>query len=94
MQEYNKKDIERQINVCNKIINRIKSGQYLDASILIRYYLNNNGYKWYKNIDSIINDQLSNLFLDIEQEFKNNYTIDFFNGIIKGLLFDIKHGYL
>ena len=88
------KDAKRQINICKKIINRIKSGQYHDASILIRYYLNDNAFYWYKKIESIINDQISNLFLDIEQDFKNNYTIDFFNGIIDGLIFDIKNGYI
>jgi len=74
-----------QIKLCEEIIKAIKTGQYREASVLIRYYLNDKSFIWYKDINSIIQDQISNLFIDIEQNFKNNYTINFFEGIIKEL---------
>ena len=87
-------DAKRQINICEKIIKDIKNGNYRNASVLIRFYLNDKSYYWYKNIDSIIQDQISNLFIDIETGFKENYTIGFFQHIIDELKYDIKTGYI
>ena len=84
----------RQIAACKEIIEDIKNKEYRDASVLIRFYLNDSRFIWYKDINSIIEDQISNLFIDIEQGFKNNYTIGFFEHIIEELEFDIKNGYL
>lgn len=84
---------QAQIKICNDIIKDIETGQYRNASVLIRFYLNNSSYSWYKDINSIIQDQISNLFIDIEQDFKNNYTIEFFKQIISELKFDIENGY-
>ena len=89
--KFNLSAAKHQIKICNDIIEDINAGNYRNASVLIRFYLNNSSFIWYKNIDSIIQDQISNLFLDIEQEFKNNYTIGFFKHIISELEFDIKY---
>ena len=72
----------------------IKTGNYRNASVLIRFYLNDSRFIWYKDINSIIDDQISNLFIDIEDNFKNNYTIGFFKHIIEELEWDLKHDYL
>lgn len=85
-----KNSLKCQIAVCYKIIKAIETNQYREASVLIRFYLNDNNYLWYKNVESIINDQINNLFIDIEQEFKNNYTVDFFKKIISELKFEIE----
>jgi len=83
-----------QINVCKKIIKAIKAGEYHEASVLIRYYLNDKSYVWYKNVEFIIENQISNLFIDIETNFKKNYTINFFEGIIQEIEYEIKTGNL
>lgn len=88
--KFNLSAAKHQIYICNKIIKDINAGNYRNASVLIRFYLNDSSYYWYKNIDSIIQDQISNLFLDIEQEFKNNYTVGFFQHIISELEYEIK----
>ena len=88
--KFNENAARHQIKVCKYIIEDIEKGNYRNASVLIRFYLNDSSFIWYKNIDSIIQDQISNLFLDIEQEFKNNYTIGFFKHIISELEYEIK----
>ena len=87
MVKITKNSLKRQIAVCYKLIAAIENKEYREASILIRFYLNDKSYLWYKNIESIINDQISNLFYDIETG--NNNTIEFFKNQIDGLKFNI-----
>ena len=89
--KFTENGLKSQIKICEDIIKDIKTGNYRNASILIRFYLNDSGFKWYKDINSIIQDQISNLFYDIETNFKKNLTVGFFEHIISGLNWDIDH---
>lgn len=89
--KYNARVLRRQISVIEDIIKDIQTGNYRNASVLIRFYLNDKRFYWYKDINSIINDQISNLFIDIEQGFKKNYTVEFFTRIKEELEYDLKH---
>ena len=84
---------EQQIKECKRIIEAINNGEYREASVLIRFYLNDASFIWYKDINSIINDQISNLFFDIETDFKKDTTRGFFKHIIAELEWDLKNGY-
>lgn len=83
--------IEDQIFVIKKIIESIKDGKYYNACTLILYDLNDSSYVWYKDIQHIIENQLQHLFLDIEEDFKNNYSIDFWERQITKLEGMLKH---
>ena len=85
--------LEEQIKQCKGIVEAIKKGNYMDASIRIRYNLNAERFVWYKDIESIINDQITNLFFDIENNFEKNLTIDFFEHLISEMKWDIEHGF-
>ena len=74
--------LKRQINACKEIIESINEKDYYNASILIRFYLNDNNFIWYKNIQYIIEDQISNLFLDIQDDFKKDRVTNFFKNMI------------
>ena len=67
----------RQASECDKICQRIAEKDYHDASILIRYYLNDSRFIWYKPIERIIENQITNLFYDITHNKTSCY--DFFN---------------
>lgn len=82
-----------QILACKDIIEAIQKGEYMDASIQIRNNLNDNSYNWYKPIENIIDNQITNLFYDIETNFKKNLTVDFFKRMIDEIKFDIENGY-
>ncbi len=82
---------ERQINRCKNIIDAIDAGNYHDASIQIRFNLNDSSYVWYKDPEFIKEDQISNLFIDIEENFKNDYCRDFFKRTIKKLQYFQEH---
>ena len=92
MNKHKKHCLTFQIKECKRVIKAIKKGEYKEASILIRYYLNDASFIWYKDINSIIDDQITNLFFDIETDFKKNLTIRFFEGIINELKYDIENG--
>lgn len=83
--------LEEQIKRCEDIVKAIKKGEYMDASIRIRNNLNDKRFVWYKNIDSIIDNQITNLFFDIENNFENNLTIKFFEHLISEMEWDIEH---
>jgi len=74
--------LNAQIAICNKIASEIGLGHYYNASILIRNYLNDNDYLWYKNVNNIIDNQISNLFYDIEHK-TNNTKLFFRRQIVK-----------
>ena len=82
-----KETINAQIKECKKIISSINSKNYYDAGIRILYNLNNNNYIWYKPVNSIIKDQITNLLFDIETNFKDDLTRTFFKRTIKKLEF-------
>ena len=69
-----------QIKECEKIITAIENGKYHDAAVRIRYNLNDNSYLWYKDINAIIDNQLLNLFYDIEHG--TTLTVEFFKRTI------------
>ena len=56
----------KKANCCKEIIESIEAGSYYNASIQIRFNLNHSKYNWYKDINSIIENQIGNLFYDIE----------------------------
>lgn len=82
-----------QILACKDIIRAIEKGEYMDASIQIRNNLDDNSYNWYKPIENIIDNQITNLFYDIETNFKKNLTVDFFKRMIDEIKFDIEKEY-
>ena len=82
-----------QILECKDIIEAIQKGQYMDASIQIRNNLNDSNYSWYKPIEHIIDNQITNLFYDIETNFEKNLTVNFFKRMIDEVKFDIENGY-
>ena len=77
--------IKRQIMECKAIIKAIDNGKYHDASIRIRFNLDNNNYCWYKDVKYIIDNQITNLFYDIETNFKDDLTRNFFKRTIQKL---------
>ena len=74
---------QHQAKVCNKICQRIAQKDYHDASILIRYYLNDKSFNWYKPIERIIENQITNLFYDVTYHKTSCY--EFFNRQYKEL---------
>lgn len=66
----------KKADCCAEIIESIESGAYYNASIQIRFNLNHSKYNWYKGIQYIIDDQIGNLFYDIETG--SELTLDFF----------------
>ena len=81
--------IMQQVNEIEKIITSIEAGKYHNASIQIRNNLNASYFEWYKDINSIIDNQISNLFYDIETG--KTLTLDFFKGQISELMYDYKN---
>ena len=79
---------EYQIKICEKIIKRIDEKNYHDASILIRYYLNDKSFSWYKPIENIIENQITNLFYDLT--YGTDLTREFFKHQIEKLKYDLQ----
>lgn len=73
--EIKKAQIWFQLRTIKELIKNIENKKYYNASIIIRFDLNDKSYIWYKDINSIIQDQISNLFYDIENN--TNISLDF-----------------
>ena len=78
--------------VIKKIIEALEKEETREASILIRFYLNDKSYIWYKNVNNIIQDQITNLFYDVDAgNVKNGLCITFFKRQLKKLEFYSKY---